>query len=120
MGYRSNIKLAFYTDNKCATPFAAVKLWFDENFPKHDFGDVEVGNNHILVSYEDVKWYEGYPEVEAVDRAIALFCETFNANEDTGFHYEMIRVGEELTDVDHDHSGWCQFLMNVSRTIHFN
>lgn len=120
MGYRSDVKLVFYTSNDSTIPFSAVKFWFDENFPKHDFGDVEVGQNYVLVSYEDVKWYDGYPEVQAVSDAIALFCETFNANEDTGAHYEYVRVGEALNDIEHDHSGWCQFLLDVSRTIHFN
>lgn len=120
MGYRSDVKLAFYTSNESQIPFAAIKLWFDENYPKHDFGEVDVGQNYVLVSYEDVKWYQGYDEVEAVNKAIELFCETFDANEDTGAHYEIIRVGEELADIEHDHSGWCQFLMGVSRTIYFN
>lgn len=120
MGYRSDLKLVFYTDNKSEIPFAAVKFWFDENFPKYDFGDVEVGNNYVLISYEGVKWYQGYPEVEAVNRAIETFVDTFNANEDTGAHYEIVRVGEDTNDIEHDHSGWCNFLLYVNRTIHFN
>ena len=120
MGYRSDVKLVFYTSNDSRIPFSAIKFWFDENYPKHDFGDVEVGQNYVLVSYEDVKWYDGYPEVQAVNRAIEKFVDTFNANEDTGAHYEMIRIGEELDDIERDVSGWCRFLMGVSRTIHFN
>lgn len=120
MGYRSDIKLVFYTSNDSPTPFTAVKVWFDENFPKHDFCDVEVGQNYVLISYEDVKWYDGYPEVQAVNAAIEKFCETFDANEDTGVHYEMIRVGEELQDIERGASDWCHYLLDVSRTIHFN
>ena len=120
MGYRSNVSVVFYTSNESEVPFAAVKLWFEENFPKHDFCDVEVGQNYVLVSYEDVKWYQGYPEVEAVDTAIALFCETFDANEDTGAHYEMMRVGEDLQDIEREVSDYCHYLLDVSRTIHFN
>lgn len=119
MGYRSDVKLVFYTSNESEIPFAAIKFWFDENYPKHDFCDVEVGTNHVLVSYEDVKWYSSSPEVEAVDNAITKFCEAFNANEDTGAHYELIRVGEEMNDIEHDHSGWCHFQLYVNRTIHF-
>lgn len=120
MGYRSDIKLVFYTSNDSPTPFAAVKLWFDENFPKYDFGDVEVGQNYVLISYEDVKWYQGYDEVEAVNKAIETFVDTFNANEETGLHYEMIRVGEELQDIEHDHSAYCHCLLDVRREITFN
>lgn len=120
MGYRSDVSIVFYTDNKSKTPFTAVKFWFDENYPKHDFCDVEVGDNYVLVTYEDVKWYDGYPEVEAVENAVALFCETFGANEDNGVHYERVRVGEETHDIVHDNSDWCHFLLYVERKIHFN
>lgn len=120
MGYRSDIKLVFYTSNDSTIPFSAVKFWFDENFPKNDFGDVEVGQNYVLVSYEDVKWYSSYPEVEAVNQAIEQFCETFDANEDSNAHYEMIRVGEELNDIERDASAYNHYLLDVSRTIHFN
>jgi len=120
MGYRSDVSVVFYTSNESKIPFAAVKFWFEENFPKHDFCEVEMGQNYVLVTYESVKWYEGYPEVNAVNDAIALFCETFDANEDTGVHYEMVRVGEDLNDIEHDHSGWCQWLLYVERKIHFN
>ena len=120
MGYRSDVKLVFYTSNDSTIPFSAVKFWFDENFPKHDFADVEVGQNYVLVSYEDVKWYDNYPEVRAVNKAIEQFCETFDANEDTGAHYEMIRVGEELNDIERNYSSWSQYLLDVRREIVFN
>lgn len=119
MGYRSDVKLVFYTSNESKIPFAAVKLWFDENYPKHDFCDVEVGNNYVLVSYEQVKWYDGYPEVQDTTDAIAKFVDTFDADDDTGAHYEMVRVGEDTADIEHDHSEWCQWLLSVNRTIHF-
>ena len=120
MGYRSDVKLVFYTSNDSTIPFSAVKFWFDENYPKHDFCDVEVGQNYVLISYEAHKWYDGYPEVQAVNKAIELFCETFDANEDTGAHYEMIRIGEELEDIERDVSGWSQYLLDVRREIVFN
>lgn len=120
MGYRSDVKLVFYTSNDSTIPFSAVKFWFDENFPKHDFSDVEVGQNYVLVSYEDVKWYGSYPEVEAVNQAIEKFVDTFNADEDSNAHYEMIRVGEELNDIERDASAYNHYLLDVSRTIHFN
>ena len=119
MGYRSEVKLAFYTSNESQIPFAAVKLWFDENYPKNEHCDVEMGNNYVLVSYEQWKWYDGYPEIQAVYDAITKFTETFNANEDSGAHYEMIRVGEEAADIDRNQSDWCQWLLNVERTIYF-
>lgn len=120
MGYRSDVSVVFYTSNEERMPFAAIKLWFDENYPKFDFGCVETGSDCVLVTYESVKWYTGYDEVTAVEAAIALFVDTFDANNDTSAHYEMIRVGEELPDIERDASDWCQWRLDVSRTIHFN
>lgn len=125
MGYRSDVKLVFYTSNESKIPFSAIKFWFDENYPVKEAtqewcATIEADQNYVLVSYEDVKWYDDYTHVQAVQNVISTFADTFNANEDTGAHYEIARVGEELTDIDHDHSGWCNWLLDVKREIIFN
>lgn len=125
MGYRSDVKLVFYTSNQSEIPFPVVKLWFDENFPvreaAEDWGaDIEAGQNYVLISYEGVKWYSDTAHVQAVHAATDKFCETFEANEKEGAHYEMVRVGEDLDDIERDASGWCHWLLDVRREIIFN
>lgn len=119
MGYRSDVTYVFYTSNTDAVPFSVIKLWFDENFPKHDFGEVEVGEDSIAVWYTDVKWYRGYHEVEAVERAIEIFTVAFEANDKDNVAWEMVRIGEELADIEHDGSTHHNYRLGVNRSIHF-
>jgi len=62
MGYRSDVNYLFYTgartvkdadgtyNNETVGPFALLKLWFDENFPKHDFATTTIGDDYIYTS----------------------------------------------------------------------
>ena len=89
MGYRSDVSIALYTRNLEDLPFASLKLWFDENYPKVEATTewdavIETGEDFILVTYHDVKWYADYTHVQAVRRAIETFTETFEANESYG------------------------------------
>lgn len=128
MGYRSDVTYVFYT-KRGKHDYPMLKLWFDENWPKHDFGEVETGDSWIQVRYEDVKWYESYPEVIAVNKAVEQFLETFEGSsakeqatdpEIPLFAYEYVRIGEEDNDIERDGSEWHDYRLNVSRTVYFN
>jgi len=120
MGYRSDVTYAFYTMQPDIVPFAAIKLWFDENFPKYDFGTVDVGKDYIRVSYDNVKWYEAYPEVQAVNEALNMFAVAFEAGDKDNAAWEMVRVGEETPDIEMDGSAYSQFRLGVNRDIVFD
>ena len=122
MGYRSDVTIAFYARHNPAEQYPLLKLWFDENYPKHDFCEVEYRPEQgaIIVWYQAVKWYDGYPEVEATAAAIEKFVGTFNAHEDEGWAYESVRVGEETTDIEEHQSTYHDYKLGVSRTIHFD
>ena len=66
-----------------------------------------------------MKWYEGYEEVEAVNKAIASFDECFNTDDYdhmTG-KWEMVRLGEEDNDVERDGSSHHDHRINVHREV---
>ena len=120
MGYRSDVSIAFYTTNTETLPPIAIKLWFDENFPKElPPEQVEVGDDYILVQYEGYKWYPEYEEVRMMEAAVTLFGETFECDEDGAAHWETVRVGEEFNDTEHKASPYAHYRLSVSRTIHF-
>ena len=121
MGYRSDVSIAFYTTNTETLPLIAIKLWFDENFPKElPPEEVEVGDDYILARYEGYKWYPGYEEVRMVEAAVTLFGDTFECDEEGAAHWETVRVGEELNDIEHDSSPYAGYRLSVSRMIHFD
>jgi hypothetical protein len=131
MGYRSDVDYLFYTGTRLAKgadgrhthesigSFAVLKLWFDENFPKHDYATITVGDDYIRVQYHGVKWYEGYEDVEAVKKATVSFDECFNTDDYdcmTG-KWEMVRLGEEDNDIEHDGSPHHDWRLNIHREV---
>jgi hypothetical protein len=125
MGYRSDVTLVFYTRLPSDVPFAALKLWFDENYPvkdaEFDWGAKVTSNDcdYVMVEYTDVKWYAGYDHPQAVDAAIEKFDETFDATGTDNVAYEMVRVGEETADIEQRYSEYCDWRLGVSREIEF-
>lgn len=123
MSYRSDVNIVFYTRKPDIIPFAALKLWFDENYPREQAkswsAEIETGDDYVLVKYRDVKWYDGYEHVGVVNAVVDKFTETFEANVHDDVAYEYIRIGEETNDIETDTSTWSDFRMYVRREICF-
>ena len=131
MGYRSDVSYLFYTGTRLVReadgthtreprgPFALLKLWFDENYPKHQYIQTTQGEDYIHVKYHGVKWYEGYEEVEAVRKAVESFEKCFNTDDHdqmTGM-WEMVRLGENDDDVERSGSEHHDWRLNIQREI---
>jgi hypothetical protein len=141
MGYRSDVKIVFYltrgtidpytpvnlalTKGRPTLPFAALKLWFDENYPVAEARDeweakIDYGDEHILVSYHDVKWYDTYEHPKAVELVFEKFSETFRSDErDHRGQYEAVRIGEQDDDIEADRSSYADHRLSVERSIIF-
>jgi hypothetical protein len=121
MGYRSDVTYVFYTMKPDVVPFAAIKLWFDENFAKKvKYPDkIETGDDWIMVHWEGVKWYDDFDEVKDTRNATVLFAETFEADNTDNVAWEMVEVGEDINDIKHEGSVHATFRLDVSREIHF-
>jgi hypothetical protein len=125
MGYRSNVSIVFYIVNKVEMPTAALKLWFDENYPAKEAKEewdatIIYGDDYVLVEYQDVKWYPGYTHPGEVNQAIRNFEAAFStAEQDTHAAYEMVRTGEETEDIEEDRSDHSDYRLGVSRQIVF-
>ena len=131
MGYRSEVTFVFYTRHQEVVPFAALKLWFDENYPHKEAtteweAKIETGGYNdspedwIMVTYQDVKWYQGYTHVEAVDRAMRRFIDTFEANDKDNVAFEHIRIGEEPDDIEEVRTAYCDYRLGVRREVYFD
>ena len=135
MGYRSDIKIVFYLSEGCSdtpptednplVPFAALKFWFEENYPIKEAKDewcasVEYGEDYVLVSYIDVKWYSSYDHVKAVDEAFVKFSDTFRSDErDHRAQFEAVRIGEQDDDIERESSSYSDYRLCVERSILF-
>jgi hypothetical protein len=126
MGYRSDVSVVFYSRNIEKLSFAPLKLWFDENYPVKEALDewgakVDTGDDYILVTYLDVKWYPDFHHVFTVRSMIDKFSETFAAEESDGLaSVEMVEVGEETGDIQETRSDWADYRLGVRCEIYFN
>ena len=120
MGYRSDIKAAFYAPKDKA---AALKLYVDENFPKDFDLDLHpIHNGHYqgyMCESDDVKWYESYPEVVAFNRFVANFLEIADGENggELRWAYEFVRVGEDNDDIEEIRSDYSDYQLSVERNI---
>ena len=101
MGYRSDVGLCVYalgTEPQQRDKFEALKTLMNTRFAKatHEFEgcyEYQHSENQLRVSIENVKWYNGFPEVEA-------FTDMVDNLEDLGYEYDFVRVGEDSGDVE--------------------
>lgn len=120
MGYRSEVRAAFYTTHKDDWPI--LKLLVEENFPKDLDEDLHLITSEGMWGYDfnatDIKWYESYPEIKAFDKFIGLFDDIANEMRElkgvngepytesvNHWAYEFIRIGEDDGDVERKQGG---------------
>ena len=120
MGYRSNVTVVIYAPRHSTTPYALIKLWFDENYP-HAEATTEWGaeinydeaNRAVHIIYDGVKWYDTYEHPQAVDKAFgdidtildvqanSVTPDKPDPSSDTipfDIAWEFVRIGEEDND----------------------
>ena len=125
MGYRSDVSVVFYTCHRETVAYPTLKFWFDENYPHREAkdewcADITYGDDYVLVTYEDVKWYQDFGHVRKVNECLDKFIATFDEEEQGFVAWECIEVGEELDDIKRSASPFADWRLDVSRTIHFN
>jgi hypothetical protein len=65
----------------------------------------------LVFEMQGVKWYDGYADVQAFEQMLGEVTEL-------GYCTEIMRVGEEINDIEHRTNGEdVQYVLNVERTI---
>lgn len=114
MGYRSDVILAVAVPKEHADMLQAAYMLQPgvaeykcmQEWKKTTDGDVVI----FWAEFHDVKWYETYGDVQALERMLSLpadFAEQENSNFEAATM--KIRVGEEMQDVEYDcltHGGY--------------
>jgi hypothetical protein len=104
MGYRSEVALAISKElmPHFLTVFAKCPEARTMVFKDHDKMDENYdGEGTFFVHWDNVKWYDSYPEVKAVENFLDD-CELddFDDIECSYNHYRFVRLGEEPNDVE--------------------
>ena len=118
MGYRSDVHILFYADPREREVFPTIRLWFDEAYPDKPDGKswftVDKGDDYIYVKYRDVKWYDSYTDVQAVQKALNEFGATFFAEGCC----EYVRIGENDNDIEIvDYCEYSEGRLNITREV---
>ena len=103
MGYRSEVVIAISKDlmPHFLTVFAKEPNCRAMVFKDHDHMSEDYdGEGTFLVSWSDIKWYEGYPEVDALNH----FIDKCDGDEIEGIkdpwdHFRFMRLGEDSNDM---------------------
>ena len=127
MGYRSDVTIVMYP--KKEEDYAMLKLFVDENLPdkfeEHWHQQTEVFR-YLLLKLDWIKWYEEYPEVAVYTSTFLNWEERFKDKRGNNcddpdtplFHFEFVRIGENLDDVTHDTSAYAKGILNLERKVH--
>ena len=111
MGYRSVVGIVFKRESDEAPTipelltFAKMKDVLPANYFEEKWNDKDYGwdDNKFVFHVEDVKWYEGYAEVQVME-AFFEFVGEINlddeGNDRSWYSGSFARIGEETTDVE--------------------
>ena len=99
MGYRSTVAFIIsFKDKETLDNYLAPRL-LDEHIKndRDNFSRIAWDDASAMYHVEDVKWYDTYPDVQALTK---LYKDTIEA----GGAYRFIRVGEEDKDIEEEYA----------------
>lgn len=118
MGYISEVKSLVYGDSEPMAKFIAENTELLEALEADFDDDIQTiekpMQTFIFLTLDSAKWYESYSDVS---RYMALL----NRADEAGLMYEFVRVGEESSDIEYQHSQTeCEYILQVVTTIEVN
>jgi hypothetical protein len=137
MGYRSDVAIQIYGGSnreEALTKITELKRFIKESFDElsdpskgdinslissseqdtgKDFWITVDGVDELFFFASDVKWYEGFVDVDYFEAIV-------EKARDIDLNVEYIRIGEETDDIIMDFSGDdCEYRMSVNRSIDY-
>ena len=112
MGYRSEVVLAVNPDAYAVlTTLLARGGSFFNLFKEATTQPSDHQEDSVIYSWECIKWYDSYPEVEAVEDFMSRL-----ELEDMEDSFRFVRVGEDCDDTE---QRGCGFPIYVKKSIEF-
>jgi hypothetical protein len=114
MGYRSDVILAL-TDKNMKKMIGAINdsilIELLNNVDRHE------KDGWTLIHWSDVKWYDDYKDVQAVNQFVASLEDSEDPEENEGFSYHI--MGEEDDDYTQKGTYETPFEIRLSRSLDF-
>ena len=135
MGYRSDVTIVMYPRREDDYPM--LKLFVEENLPdkfeeheeERSFASVVFSKGestvfrYLRLEFTGIKWYEGYEEVDVYTRLFSEWAAKFrdvSGDNEPVFHYEFLRIGEDMEDIVYDCSYNSDHILEVERRSYIN
>ena len=125
MGYRSNVVLAI---TKHLTPFLTLATSQNAATQALVFKDTDhfdrnyEGENSWLMTWDGIKWYESYEDIQTLEKFIQEATsdeyefEVDGKKQSSSEHIRFVRVGEESGDIEMSGDGF----WDIYPTTHIN
>jgi hypothetical protein len=130
MGYRSDVSILIYGDDKDMVAFFAGERVkgnpkgithhpLDE--PTSEYHErmhfhTNEGDTLFEFNWFGIKWYDTYPEIAYWEQLMSIWEDGYK---NTSLQLEFVRIGESTEDiVTAYYGGDCQYYLNVERTIY--
>jgi len=103
MGYRSEVAYVVkFKDAKQRDDYLALQLVKQNEHTTQALKELsKLESNKLFFHAEDVKWYDGYPDVKAHTQIYLDAVELYG--DDAGYRY--VRIGEEVEDIEIEEDG---------------
>jgi hypothetical protein len=107
MGYRSDVTVAIYPDERKQEKYDMLKVLMGTTFKDVNFDDcMEWHDDGCVLAFNitDMKWYEADPDVRVF---LSMLANLAGETEDGigGYNYEMLRLGEDDDDTEFSNGG---------------
>lgn len=117
MGYRSNVILAVTNKN-------LEKLFLDKDVDDSvlaeaiSYCDIHEKEDWTLINWNDVKWHDGYKDVDLIKSFVARLTDSENEDERNGIEYHV--MGESSDDYTVEGDGNSPFSIYLNRSLDFD
>ena len=125
MGYRSDVTVAIYPDDRKQEGYDVLKMLMGTTFKDtaamfamlDSDMDWQDDKRVLVFNITGIKWYDSYPDIAAFLNMLETLA---NEGEDgiEGYNYEMVRLGEDTDDIEFSNGGnSIEHFMSVSRVV---
>jgi len=126
MGYRSDVTVAIYPDERKQEGYDALKVLMGTTFKDEAApfeADMEWHDDGCVLAFNitGIKWYEAYPDIKAFLHMLNVLVNEVEEGGIEGYNYEMVRLGEDADDTEFSNGGeFIEYFMSVSRAVRMN
>jgi hypothetical protein len=121
MGYRSDVTVAIYPDNRKQEGYDMLKVLMGTTFKDVPFDDCMSWHDDkcaLVYNIMDVKWYDSYADIKAFLSMLDVLANDVEEGGIEGYNYELVRLGEDADDIEQSQGGCdIEYCLSINREV---